>query len=246
MTTQLLVVDDDRDSLELLSAFLSKRGYNVFLGNNGNDMWKLLNEHSIDMIILDLQFPGEDSFDLTQRLRRTSDIPMIMLSGRNDIVDRVLGLEYGADDYMVKPYSPRELVARIATVLRRTVIRDAFSRSRTSVDTRVFNPAFNPLARFCGWTLDANLNRLISPTGKEVGLTSGEHELLSVFIKNCNRVLSRNQILSYCKPPGDEPFDRSIDIRIMRLRRKIESNPRNPVMISTVRSRGYIFTPNIE
>jgi two-component system OmpR family response regulator len=189
---------------------------------------------AIDLVILDLVLRGDDGLQLARELRSGSDIGIIMLTGRGETVDRIIGLEMGADDYLSKPFHLRELLARVRSVLRRGTTRgDRWARSRVRM-------------RFAGWSLDLASRELLSPTGEEVRLTTGEFELLAAFVNHANQVLSRDQLLDLSRHREAGPFDRTIDVQVGRLRRKLEDDPKNPTTIKTVRGGGYIFTPPVE
>jgi two-component system OmpR family response regulator len=231
----ILVVDDDRDIRTLLSDYLQKNGYRVTAVAEGKAMRRTLEQTHIDLIVLDLMLPGEDGLTLARLLRSESGIGIIILTGRGETVDRIIGLEMGADDYLPKPFHLRELLARVKSVLRRVQSRTGDSpqpnRSR---------------ARFAGWNLDLSSRELMSPSGEEVRLTTGEFDLLAAFVNNANQVLTRDRLLDLARNREAGPFDRTIDVQVGRLRRKLEDDPQNPSMIKTVRGSGYIFTPTVE
>ncbi|MEE8393492.1 MAG: response regulator [Rhodospirillales bacterium] len=237
MADHILVVDDDAGVRELLDDYLTTHGYQVTAVGDGVFMNAALAEHDIDLIILDLKLPGEDGFDLARRVRDNSSIPIIMLTGRNDETNRVVGLELGADDYVSKPFSPRELLARIGAVLRRTT-GTIKTHPKADVESKV--------AAFLGWRLDITRRKLFSPEDREVRLTTGEFNTLFALVRNSNRVLNREQLLNYASKDSGEVFDRSVDIQIMRLRRKIEADPANPSIIKTERGAGYIFNEKVD
>ncbi|HSF47582.1 MAG TPA: winged helix-turn-helix domain-containing protein, partial [Burkholderiales bacterium] len=201
----------------------------------GATMREAMRQNPIDLVILDLMLPGEDGFSLTRRLRIHSQVGIIILTGKGETVDRVVGLEVGADDYLAKPFDLRELLARVKSVLRRT--RRTASGEGAKPGTMI---------SFAGWRLDPNARRLFSPKGVHVPLTTGEFQLLSVFLDHPNRVLSRDQLLDFVHGRDAGPFDRSMDMQVGRLRRKIEEDPENPTLIQTVRAAGYIFTPAVK
>lgn len=231
----ILVVDDDREIRDLLGKFLGQHGHRVTTAADGVEMHKALEDWSIDLIVLDLMLPGEDGLSLCRNLRAESNIPVIMLTAMGEDVDRIVGLEMGADDYIAKPFNPRELLARIKSVLR---------RARAMPDRR--NATGGNLVRFAGWSLDLGKRELQSPDGVLVPLSGGEFDLLAVFATHPGRVLSRNQLLDLARGREAQPFDRSIDVQVSRLRRKIEDDPKEPSLIKTVRSGGYMFTPAVE
>jgi len=228
----VLVVDDDREIRDLLSRFLVKHGMRVTAARDGVEMTKALEERGIDIVVLDLMLPGEDGLALCRRLRSQSTLPVIMLTAMGEETDRIVGLEMGADDYLPKPFNPRELLARIKAVLRRAQA------------VPVALPSGDAL-RFDGWTLELAARRLVAPDGREVPLSTGEHDLLLAFLTHPRRVLSRDQLLDLARGRAAAPFDRSIDIQVMRLRRKIETDPKEPRLIKTVRGGGYIFAAEV-
>ena len=235
----LLIVDDDREIRDLLSRFLRKHGFRVSVAVGGREMWQALADGAIDLIVLDLMLPGEDGLSLCRKLRARSQVPVIMLTAMGEEIDRIVGLEVGADDYLAKPFNPRELAARIKAVLRRT----GGEAVRTS------EPGGERAAaelRFAGWTLDLGKRELISPDGILVPLSGGEFALLGAFATHPQRVLSRDQLLDLARGRDAQPFDRSIDVQVSRLRRKIEIEPREPTIIKTVRAAGYLFAPPVE
>ena len=231
----ILVVDDQREICDLVQDYLSNEGYRVSIANDGTAMRRARAQSAVDLVILDLMLPGEDGLTLARALRDVSDVGIIILTGRGDTVDRIIGLEMGADDYLPKPFHPRELLARVRSVLRRVSSRTAENAS-----------AARSRARFAGWNLDLASRELRSPSGKEVRLTTGEFDLLAAFVNNANQVLTRDRLLDLARNREAGPFDRTIDVQVGRLRRKLESDPQKPTLIKTVRGSGYIFTPPIE
>ncbi len=242
METQahILVVDDDREIRELLARFLAKHGLRVTTAQDGQQMARVLDGEPVDLVVLDLMMPGEDGLALTRRLRgQGSALPIIMLTAMGEDTDRIVGLEMGADDYLAKPFNPRELLARIKAVLRRS---DGGAPSAA--------PSGGVLAGgerffFLGWCLDASTRDLISPDGVVVTLSAGEFDLLLAFVEHPRRVLSRDQLLDYARGRQAVPFDRSIDIQVSRLRRKLQDEAKDPQLIKTVRGGGYLFTPEV-
>jgi two-component system OmpR family response regulator len=230
----VLVVDDDREIRDLLSRFLTKHGYRVTAACDGKEMRRSLADWKIDLIVLDLMLPGEDGLSLCRDLRARSQIPVIMLTMKGEETDRIVGLEMGADDYLPKPFNPRELIARIKAVLR---------RSAGAVPASLGNA--RSLLRFADWKLDRGYRRLESPTGLVVDLSTGEFDLLVAFAEHPQKVLSRDQLLDLTQGRAEAPFDRSIDMQVSRLRRKIESNPMEPELIKTVRGGGYVFAADV-
>ncbi|GAA4480301.1 response regulator [Gluconacetobacter asukensis] len=226
----LLVVDDDRDILDLLTGFLQKHGYQVSVAEGGQDMFAALEAEAIDLVILDIMLRKEDGFSLCQRLRSTSNIPVIMLSAMADHTDRVVGLEIGADDYLTKPFDQRELLARVKAVLRR--VRDKVAGPE--------EPA-RPILCFGTWRLDVTRRELRSANQSLVLLSGGEFELLLAFVEHPQRVLTRDQLMDLARGPSHAAYDRSIDVQVSRLRHKLEDDPKNPEIIRTVRNGGYMF-----
>jgi DNA-binding response OmpR family regulator len=234
-SAHILVVDDEPEIAELLRRYLSTQGYHVSTAANGTGMRRLLAEADIDLLLLDLGLPGEDGLALMRSLRETSSVPVIVVTGRGEPVDRIIGLEIGADDYITKPFDVRELGARVRSVLRRTSERP---------DKAASDVASNAV-HFAGWTLHLDARRLESPHGKTVELTTGEFELLAALVKSPGRVLSRDELLAATRNREAGPFDRTIDVQIGRLRRKIETDSQHPEMIKSVRGAGYVFTPKV-
>jgi two-component system, OmpR family, response regulator len=232
----ILVVDDQREICEVVQDYLTNEGYRVSTASDGTVMRRIMTQSAVDLVILDLMLPGEDGLALARALREESGVGIIILTGRGDTVDRIIGLEMGADDYLPKPFHLRELLARVKSVLRRVSSRTA--------DSAVV-PARSK-ARFAGWSLDLTSRELRSPSGREVRLTTGEFDLLAAFVNNANQVLSRDRLLDLARNREAGPFDRTIDVQVGRLRRKLESDPQRPTIIKTVRGTGYIFTPSIE
>lgn len=227
----VLVVDDDREIRDLLGRFLSKHGYRVTGAQDGKEMRRALGDWNIDLVILDLMLPGEDGLSLCRDLRAKSQIPVIMLTVMGEETDRIVGLEMGADDYLSKPFNPRELLARMKAVLRRATCAPAVP----------LTPGKKILC-FAGWILDLGLRRLKSPQGLVIDLSSGELDLLVSFVEHPQRVLTRDQLLDLTHGRAEAPFDRSVDMQVSRLRHKIETNPKEPELIKTVRGGGYVFT----
>jgi DNA-binding response OmpR family regulator len=226
----ILVVDDDPKLRDLLAQYLAKENFRVRTANDAGEMDVLVAKAVPDLVVLDLMLPGEDGLSIARRLRSSTDIPVIMLSARGDDVDRIVGLEVGADDYLAKPFNPRELLARIRAVLRRPRLSPAQEVGASSIT-------------FGAFVLDLDSQRLLRG-GEEVDLTAGDFALLEALATHPNRVLTRDQLVDRIKGFERSPFDRSIDVRVTRLRRKIEADPANPVFIRTVWGRGYMFTPS--
>ena len=230
MSENLLVVDDDEDIRELLHTYLSGVGYTVLEAADAKALRAVLASHPVDLILLDQRLPDADGLVLARELRADSDVGIIIITGFGQPVDRILGLELGADDYVAKPVDLRELLARIRSVLRRRSPR----------------PADTPEAlSFEGWNIDPSARRLIAPDGGVVELTSGEFDLLMVFVRQPNRVLSRDAIMDALHHRETGPYDRAIDVQVGRLRRKIEPDPARPVLIKSVRGAGYLFAPKV-
>jgi two-component system, OmpR family, response regulator len=232
----ILVVDDDREIRDLLAQYLSTHGLRVRVAADGREMRRTLDDWSIDLIVLDLMLPGEDGLSLCRRLRVDSRVPIIMLTAMGEETDRIVGLEMGADDYLAKPFSPRELLARIKAVLRR-VEGELTGHAKTGDQPGKLI--------FAGWHLDLNRRELTSPQDVLVRLSAGEYDLLVAFASRPQRVLSRDQLLDLVRGREAQPFDRSIDVQVSRLRRKIEAEPGDPALIKTVRNGGYLFAPAV-
>ena len=233
-TCHVLVVDDDRELRALVSKYLVEHGFRVTQAANGREMMSAIEVGRFDLVVLDLMMPGDSGLVLCQKLRERSGPPVILLTAMGSEVDRVIGLEIGADDYVTKPFSPRELVARIKAVLRRT--------EQIAPDTDASALAYE----FDGWRLEPTQRVLRAPGGAVVDITSGEFDLMLAFVARPRRVLTRDQLLDIARGRSSVGFDRSIDVQISRLRRKIEADPRHPAMIKTIRSGGYLFTGDVQ
>jgi len=231
----ILVVDDHQEIRDLLSRFLGDHGYRVSTAANGAEMKKVVVDAAIDLIVLDLMMPGEDGLTLCRNLRVNSEIPIIMLTAMGEETDRIIGLEMGADDYLAKPFNPRELLARIKAVLRRAV--NASERAPREAPERLV---------FLGWTLLPGVRELIDPEQTLVPLSTAEFALMMAFVTRPGRVLSRDQLLDLARGRDTHAFDRAIDTLVSRLRRKLGDDPRNPQVIKTVRGGGYLFAPAVE
>jgi two-component system OmpR family response regulator len=227
----VLVVDDDGQILELVARFLRANGYRVQVARNGVEMAEHLRHAAIDLVVLDLMLPGANGLDLCRELRRSSVLPVIMLTAKGDDVDRIIGLEVGADDYLPKPFNPRELLARINAVLRRARAASVEPQAKRS---RAF--------AFAGWRLDTLKRELTGPSGVVVDLSTGEYDLLLTFLEAPQRVLSRDYLLDAARNRTAEPFDRAIDVQVSRLRRKLGQTED---LIKTVRGAGYFFAADV-
>ncbi|NQV54515.1 MAG: response regulator, partial [Rhodospirillales bacterium] len=227
--SKILIVDDEEDICLFLKDYLEAHGYEASSANDGEQMRQAMERTKFDLVILDLVMPGEDGLTLTRSLREISGIAIIILTGKDEEVDRIVGLEMGADDYIAKPFSSRELLARVKTVLRRT--SDGGGKSAADHASA---------ALFAGWRLDKIGRNLISPDGDEVTLTTMEFNLLTAFTDSPNNVLDRDKLLDVVQHRNWEPYDRSVDVLVGRLRAKIEANPKRPELIKTVRGAGYI------
>jgi DNA-binding response OmpR family regulator len=233
----ILAVDDDPAIRQLIAGYLGDNEFRVLTAATGAEMRRALDEHAIDLVVLDLRLPDEDGMRLARRLREDSAIPIIILTGKQDEADRIMGLELGADDYLTKPFSPRELLARIRAVLR---------RYQTALEVLPGGGDEPRAYRFAGWELNVRTRRLAAPDGGSVELTNGEFSLLQAFCAAPQRVLSREQLLDLSRLHGAEVYDRSIDVQILRLRRKIEPNPSLPTYIKTERGAGYVFSMPVQ
>ncbi len=240
MSDQLhvLVVDDEPRIRTLLRRYLADEGFKMSEAGDGVTMRAVLEREAIDLVLLDLMMPGEDGLSLARYIRQRSDIPIIMLTGKGDLIDRVAGLETGADDYITKPFELREVLARIRTVMRRAGPR--IGAAATPSEPAAGESTSEVLV-FEGWRFDLLRRELRRMTGELVPLTAGEFELLCVFARRPNRVLNREQLIDLVKGREWAAYDRGIDTQVMRLRKKIESDPGNPCLIKTVRGAGYVF-----
>lgn len=233
--THVLVVDDEPELREMLEEYLTQQGFRVTTAANGAVLRRLLEEQPVDLVLLDIRMPGEDGLSLARFIRERYSAGVIMVTAAGAVVDRVVGLEVGADDYIGKPFDPRELLARIKSVLRRLATpapADPPAAAQSAARIRIGR---------C--LLDLESHRLFDQNGGDIPLTSMEFDLLHAFATHPNRVLTRDQLLELAHHRGWEPFDRSIDIRITRLRRKVEADPAKPQAIKTVRGKGYLFAP---
>jgi two-component system, OmpR family, response regulator len=235
-SAHVLAVDDDPSVRELISAYLADYDIRVTTVATESDMVAVLGRESIDLVLLDLRLQGEDGMQIARALRSRSKVPIIILTGRHEEADRVMGLELGADDYLTKPFSPRELLARIRALLRRTRMHETLAEAVASV--RAY--------RFAGWELNLRLRKLTSPQGALVGLRNGEFNLLLAFLSAPQRVLGREQLLDRSRLHNAEVYDRSIDVQVGRLRRKIEVDAKAPQLLLTERGAGYVFRAPVE
>lgn len=232
----VLIVDDEQDICSVLQEYLTSEGYEASVAGNGDEMRQTIERSAIDLVLLDVVLPQEDGFTLAGWLRTNHpDIGIIMLTGRGDTIDRIVGLEVGADDYLAKPFHLRELLARVKSVSRRVALSAA-----------VPPPAGRSQVCFAGWLLDLAARELISPLGENVRLTGGEFDLLATLVAHANQVLSRDRLLDLVCGREAGPFDRTIDVQVGRLRRKLNDDALQPQLIKTVRGGGYIFVPPVE
>jgi two-component system OmpR family response regulator len=235
MHDHILIVDDDAEIRSLLREYFEKNGYRVTLAADGRALWPALSVARPDLIVLDLMLPGEDGFKLCRDLRARSDVPIIMLTARGEETDRIVGLELGADDYVPKPFNPRELLARVKSVLR---------RMRSLPDN--LKPDEAREFRFAGWTLDIATRNLTSPAGVVIALSGTEFRLLRTFLSHPNRVLTRDQLIDLMLSRDAAPFDRAIDVQVSRLRHRLGEDAKEPAIIKTVRSQGYVFAARVD
>jgi DNA-binding response OmpR family regulator len=232
----ILVIDDDPDVCELVTEYLGNHDMRVSAGSSGDEMFALFDREAIDLVLLDLKLPGEDGMQLARALRERAGVPIVLLTGRNEEADRVMGLELGADDYVTKPFSPRELLARVRAVLRRYQVQATLpERDNTR---RAY--------RFSGWELNLRTRRLLAPDGTSVELSNGEFSLLNALCRAPRRVLSRDQLLSMSRLHEAEVYDRTIDVQIRRLRLKVEVDRSRPELIVTERGAGYRLASDVE
>lgn len=234
---QVLIVDDDLDICDLLSQFLKNYSFSVIIANDGTQMFELLKTNKPDVIILDMMLPGDDGLTLCRKLREKSQTPILILSAAGEDTDRIVGLEVGADDYLSKPFNPRELLARIKAILRRS--------SHHQVQ-KTENKESILFYEFDGWKLYPEKHEFTNPQEQVVSLSSGEFLLLTALVKHPQKVLNRDKIMEITKDRDASPFDRSIDMQISRLRQKIEVNPKAPNLIKTIRGGGYMFTAKVK
>jgi DNA-binding response OmpR family regulator len=232
----VIALDDDAAVRDMIAEYLGQNDVRVTTVATGAELSAAMARELVDLVILDLRLKGEDGMQIARKLREDSAIPILMLTGRTEEADRVMGLELGADDYLTKPFSPRELLARIRALLRRAkaqaTVADAVAKVRAY--------------RFGGWELNVGLRKLKSPKGEPVDLTNGEFRILAAFLSSPQRILSRDQLLDLSRVHGAEVYDRAIDIQILRLRRKIEPDPARPQFIKTERGAGYVFSVAVD
>jgi two-component system OmpR family response regulator len=232
----VLAVDDDPSVRQMIADYLTDNEVRVTTLASGRDIAEVMERETIDLVILDVRLPDEDGMQIARKLREESDLPIILLTGRKDEADRVMGLELGADDYLTKPFSPRELLARIRALLRRSRAHETVADGLAKI--RAY--------RFLGWELNVRLRRLTAPQGMNVPLTNSEFNLLAAFLAAPQRVLSRDQLLNLSRLHNDEVYDRSIDVQVGRLRKKLEPDASQPQLIRTERGAGYVFTASVE
>ncbi|HVT28417.1 MAG TPA: response regulator transcription factor [Lacipirellulaceae bacterium] len=235
LSSHVLIVEDDAETRVLLTRFLRENGLHATGVRDGREMWETVDQVPIDLVLLDVMLPGTQGLDLCRALRQKSDVPIIMLTARGSETDRVLGLELGADDYIAKPFSRPELLARIRAVLRRgaSPVREPATAGRRGF-------------AFLGWNLDTTRRELHTPEGANVDLSGAEYEVLLAFVEHPQRVLSRDQILELSRSRIGDVFDRSVDVLVSRLRRKIEPENETQALIKTIRGAGYMFIPKVE
>jgi two-component system phosphate regulon response regulator OmpR len=240
---RVIVVDDEPDLRSMIAEYLGKQGFAVRAAGGGRELDAHLAADFADLLILDVNMAGEDGFAIARRMRAKSAVPILMLTAADDIVDRVVGLEIGADDYLTKPFDLRELLARVRALLRRIARPVVASPAPEAAEAPAPQTDSGSKVRFGHLLLDLDAHRLVQSDGTELALTTTEFNLLAAFARHPNRVLSREQLLDLAQGRGDDSFDRSIDIRIARIRRKVEPDPERPQTIKTVRGAGYIFVP---
>lgn len=238
--THIAVVDDDAEINKLLCELLRQHGYKISAARNAEELFHLLKtDSSVHLIVLDILMPGIDGLEVCRRLRTESNtIPIIIITALNDVTEKIVGLELGADDYLTKPFNPRELLARIKAVLRRLPHNKGSSKN-------THEPYKQNILTFNGWKLNTATRQLLSDEEVEVSLTSRTYDLLLAFLEHPQRVLSRDHLLTILSNRTAEPFDRSIDVQVSRLRQKLNDDPKEPNLIRTVRSGGYLFTASV-
>ncbi|MES2049535.1 MAG: response regulator [Pseudomonadota bacterium] len=243
----LLIVDDDEEIRDLLKQYLEKSNFKVSTAANGRQMRSVLGAGGVDLIVLDLMMPHEDGLTLCRELTATQaqPVPILMLTARNEEADRILGLEMGADDYLTKPFATRELLARIRAILRRSRMMPAQSGAQRGGQLGDANAGGGRMLRFGIWAVDTHARHLIDDSGAIVSLSGAEYRLLRVFLDHPQRVLTRDQLLSLTQNRESDYFDRSIDILVSRLRKRLRDDSREPLYIKTLRSEGYIFSSTV-
>jgi two-component system OmpR family response regulator len=231
--SHIAVVEDDPDVTRMMVSCMTEHGFEVTPTTSGRELDRIMSAGKVELVILDVGLPGEDGLTICRRLRGRSTVPIIMVTARDSDTDRIVGLELGADDYLPKPFNPRELVARVKAVMRRSTM------------TEQQQPEAARIMMFEGWRLDLARRQLFSPDGEPRSLTSGEFNILAIFCNNPRKVLSRDELLDQLHGRAAAVFDRSVDVQISRLRRKIESKSKDPSFIKTIRYGGYFFTPQV-
>jgi two-component system OmpR family response regulator len=239
----IAVLDDEVDITQLLAGYLQSHGFRVTQLHNGASLMALMGTDPADLVLLDLGLPGEDGFSIARRMRENWRCGLVIVTGRGDAVDKVVGLEVGADDYVTKPFDLRELVARVKAVLRRLAPSDTADSPMPAAASAT--PALADKLRFAGWQLDVAARSLANPQGQKVALTGGEFDLLCAFARHPGRVLSRDFLLEQTRGREAAPFDRTIDVQVGRLRKKIEADADDPQIIKSVRGAGYILVPPV-
>ena len=231
----ILIVDDDLEIRRLLADYLARNGFAALAARDGREMWQMLERHVVDLVVLDLMLPDTDGLTLCRDLRAKGNLPVLMLTARGEETDRIVGIEMGADDYLVKPFNPRELLARIKSILRRT---------------RSLPPNLRPeptrCLAFSGWCLDTATRLLTSPDGVATPLSGGEYRLLRILLDHPNRVLNRDQLTEMIQGREAEPYDRAVDVQVSRLRQRLRDDSREPQLIKTVRGEGYVLASTVE
>jgi two-component system OmpR family response regulator len=237
MRPHLLVIDDDHEIRDLLTRFMEKNGFRITAVRDAREARRAWTRGAFQLVVLDLMLPGESGLDLARWLRDQEDVPIVMLSAMGEDTDRIIGLELGADDYIAKPFNPRELMARIRAIMR---------RASDSVDNAATGERIARPLRFAGWTLEPARRRLLNPEGVEVPLTGGEYDLLFALLERANRVLTRDMLLDLLRGRQAGPFDRAIDVAVSRLRRKLDDQGGGAQLIKTVRGGGYVLAATVE
>ncbi len=234
-STLIAVTEDDPEIRALVVDLLKREGFEAAACENAAELDRLIGRRRVDLVVLDVMMPGEDGVSVCRRLRARGDIPVLMVTAKGEDIDRIIGLEVGADDYLPKPFNPRELIARVKAILRRT---------RTA--QHAAPPPEREIYAFAGWTLDAASRALTGPDGQGVALTGGEFDLLLALVQHPQRVLNRDQLLDWTRGRSANPYDRAIDVQLSRLRKKLGDDTAEPAIIKTVRGGGYLFAPAVE